>query len=80
MKRVFQLYAKKKLILSAYLGANHWIAVVILLKQKRVLYLDSLKSLKTNISLFSLIINSKFFLSYPSDIPQQTLQSIFIVP
>jgi Ulp1 family protease len=57
MKRAFQLYAEKKLILSAYLNANHWIPVVILSKQKMVLYLDSLKSLKTYISLFTLIIN-----------------------
>jgi hypothetical protein len=57
MKRAFHLYAKRKLILTAYLSANRWIAVAILQKRKRVLYFDSLKSLKNNFSLFSLIIN-----------------------
>jgi Ulp1 family protease len=57
MKCVFELYAKKKLILTAYLNANHWSAVVIIPKQNMVLYLDSLKSLKTDILLLSLIIN-----------------------
>jgi hypothetical protein len=32
MKCAFQLYAKNKLILSAYLNDNHWIAVAILHK------------------------------------------------
>jgi hypothetical protein len=57
MKHAFQLYAKKRLIISAYISDNHWIAVVIFLKQKRVLYLDSLKSLNTDISLLTKVID-----------------------
>jgi hypothetical protein len=51
MKHAFQLYAKKRVIISAYISGNHLIAVVILPKQNKVLYLDSLKSLTTDISL-----------------------------
>jgi hypothetical protein len=43
MCNAFKLYAKKKSILTAYLSTNHWIAVVIIPKQRKVYYLDSLK-------------------------------------
>jgi hypothetical protein len=33
IEHAFELYAKKKLILTAYLSANHWIPLVILPKQ-----------------------------------------------
>jgi Ulp1 family protease len=56
-KRAFQLYAEKRHIISTYIIDNHWIVVVILLKQKRVLYLDSLKSLNTDISLLTKVID-----------------------
>jgi hypothetical protein len=44
----FKLYAKKNLVLTAYLSTNHWIAVVIVPKQWKVYYLDSLKTINTN--------------------------------
>jgi hypothetical protein len=66
MQCAFKLYAKKKLIVTAYLSKNHWIVVAILLKQQKVYYLDSFKSLKTDITLLSLIINEYVisFLTY----------------
>jgi hypothetical protein len=40
MLNAFKLYAKKNLMLTAYLSTNHWIAVAIILKQRKVYYLD----------------------------------------
>jgi hypothetical protein len=57
MHRAFQLYAKKKHILTAYLSRNHWIAVAIIPKQQKVYYLDSFKSIKTDTTLFKQIIS-----------------------
>jgi hypothetical protein len=57
MQRAFKLYATKKLILTAYLSRNHWIAVAIVLKQQKIYYLDSFKSIETDTTLFKLIIN-----------------------
>jgi hypothetical protein len=36
MLNAFKLYAKKNLMLTAYLSMNHWIAVVIVPKQRKV--------------------------------------------
>jgi hypothetical protein len=44
-------------MLTAYLSTNHWIAVAIVLKQRKVYYLDSLKKINTNTGPFELIIN-----------------------
>jgi hypothetical protein len=52
MCNAFKLYAKKNLILTAYLSTNHWIAVAIVLKQRKVYYLDSLKTINTNTNPF----------------------------
>jgi hypothetical protein len=57
MLNSFKLYAKKNLMLTAYLNTNHWIAVAIVLKQRKVYYLDSLKTINTNTGPFELIIN-----------------------
>jgi hypothetical protein len=57
MLNAFKLYAKKNLMLTAYLSTNHWIAVAIILKQQKVYYLDSLKTINTNTNPFELIIN-----------------------
>jgi hypothetical protein len=59
MELALEIYVEKKLIFNAYLSSNHWIAVVILPKQERGLYLDSWKSLRTDISLLLLIINEQ---------------------
>jgi hypothetical protein len=48
MLNAFKLYAKKKLMPTAYLSTNHWIAVAIVPKQRKVYYLDSLKTINTN--------------------------------
>jgi hypothetical protein len=53
----FKLYAKKNLMLTAYLSTNHWIAVAIFPKQQKVYYLDSSKTINTNIDPFEQIIN-----------------------
>jgi hypothetical protein len=53
----FKLYAKMNLMLTAYLSTNHWIAVAIVPKQRKVYYHDSLKTINTNTGLFELIIN-----------------------
>jgi hypothetical protein len=53
----FNLYATKDLMVTAYLSANHWITVAIVLKQRKVYYLDSLKKINTNTGPFELIIN-----------------------
>jgi hypothetical protein len=57
MLNAFKLYAKKNLMLTAYLSTNHWIAVAIVPKQQKVYYLDSLKTINTNTDPFKLIIN-----------------------
>jgi hypothetical protein len=56
MCSAFRLYAKKKLILTAYLSRNHWIAVAIVLKQQKIYYLGSLKRVKTDTTPFEQII------------------------
>jgi hypothetical protein len=57
MLNAYKLYAKNNLMLTAYLSTNHWIAVAIILKQRKVYYLDSLKTINTNTGPFELIIN-----------------------
>jgi hypothetical protein len=57
MLNAFEQYATKDLMLTAYLSTNHWIAVAIVLKQQKVYYLDSLKTINTNTGPFELIIN-----------------------
>jgi hypothetical protein len=57
MLNAFKLYAKKNLMLTAYLRMNHWIAVAIIPKQRKVYHLDSLKKINTNTGPFELIIN-----------------------
>jgi hypothetical protein len=44
-------------MLIAYLSTNHWIAVAIVPKRRKVYYLDSLKKINTNTGPFELIIN-----------------------
>jgi hypothetical protein len=44
-------------MLTTYLSTNHWIAVVIVPKQRKVYYLDSLKKINTNIGPFEIIIS-----------------------
>jgi hypothetical protein len=69
MLNAFKLYAKKNLMLTAYLSTNHWIAMAIVPKQRKVYYLYSLKTINTNSGPLELIING---------VPQQTVQSILI--
>jgi hypothetical protein len=57
MCNAFKLYAKKNLMLPAYPSTNHWIAVAIVLKQRKVYYLDSLKKINTDTDPFERIIN-----------------------
>jgi hypothetical protein len=57
MWNAFELYAKKNFMLTSYLSTNHWIVVVIIPKQRKVYYLDSLKTIKTNTNPFEQIIN-----------------------
>jgi hypothetical protein len=57
MLNAFEQYATKNLMLTAYLSTNHWIAVAIIPKQRKVYYLDSLKTINTNTGPFELIIN-----------------------
>jgi hypothetical protein len=49
MLNAFKLYATKNLMITAYLSTNHWIAVAIVPKQRKVYYLDSLKKINTYI-------------------------------
>ena len=56
-KRAYQSYAKKRVIISCYNTGEHWIAVAILPKQNRVLYLDSYRILGTNFSELVLAID-----------------------
>jgi hypothetical protein len=57
MLNAFKQYARKDLMLTAYLSTNHWIAVAIFPKQRKVYYLDSLKTINTNTGPFEIIIN-----------------------
>jgi hypothetical protein len=57
MLRAFEQYATKDIMLTAYLSTNHWIAAAIVLKQRTVYYLDSLKTINTNGRPLELIIN-----------------------
>jgi hypothetical protein len=57
MLNAFKQYATKNLMFTAYLSTNHWIAAVIVPKQQKVYYLDSLKTINTNTGPFELIIN-----------------------
>jgi hypothetical protein len=57
MRSAFKLYAKKNLMLTAYLSTNRWFAVAIIPKQRKVYYLDSLKAINTNTDPFERIIN-----------------------
>jgi hypothetical protein len=57
MCNAFKLYGKKNLMLTTYLSTNHWIAVVIFTKQRKVYYLDLLKIINTDIDPFERIIN-----------------------
>jgi hypothetical protein len=57
MLNAFEQYATKDLMLTAYLSMNHWIAVEIVPKQRKVYYLDSLKTINTNTSPFELVID-----------------------
>ena len=56
-KRGYQSYAKNRVIISCYNTGHHWIAVAILPKQNRVLYLDSYRILETNFSELVEVIN-----------------------
>jgi hypothetical protein len=57
MLRSFEQYATKDLMLTVYLSMNHWIAVANVSKQRKVYYLDSLKTINTNTHPLELIIN-----------------------
>jgi hypothetical protein len=57
MLNAFEQYATKNLMLTTYLSTNHWIAVAIVPKQRKVYYLDSLMTINTNIGPFELINN-----------------------
>jgi hypothetical protein len=57
MRNAFELYAKKNFVLTTYLSTNHWIAVVIISKQRKIYYLDSLKAVNTDTNPFEQIIN-----------------------
>jgi hypothetical protein len=57
MLNAFKLYAKKNLMVNAYLSTNHWIALAIVPKQRKVYYLDSLKTSNTNTDPFERVIN-----------------------
>jgi hypothetical protein len=56
MLNAFEQYATNNLMLTAYLSTHHWIAVAIIPNQRKVYYLDSLKTINTNIAPFELII------------------------
>jgi hypothetical protein len=57
MCNAFKLYAKKNLMLTAYLSTNYWIVGAIILKKPKVYYLDSLKTINTHTDSFERIIN-----------------------
>jgi hypothetical protein len=56
MLKAFEQYATKDLMLTIYLSTNHWIAVAIVPKQRKVYYLDSLKTINTITGPLELII------------------------
>jgi hypothetical protein len=57
MLNAVKQYATKNLMVTAYLSTNHLIAVAIVPKQRKVHYLDSLKTINTNTGPFERIIN-----------------------
>jgi hypothetical protein len=57
MCNAFKLHARKNFMLTAYLSMNHWIAVAIFQKKRKVYYLDSLKTINTDTNPFKKIIN-----------------------
>jgi hypothetical protein len=57
VRNAFKLYVKKNLMVTAYLSTNHWIAAAIVPKQRKVYYLDSLKTINTDTDPFERIIN-----------------------
>jgi hypothetical protein len=57
MLNAFKQYATKNLMLTAYLSTNHWIAVAVVPKQRKVYCLDSLKTINTNTDPFERIIH-----------------------
>jgi hypothetical protein len=57
MLNAFEQYATKNLMVIAYLSMNHWIKAAIVPKQRKVYYLDSLKTINTNTNPFERIIN-----------------------
>jgi hypothetical protein len=57
MLNAFEQYATKNLMVTAYLSKNHWIAVAVVSKKRKVYYLDSLKTINTNTGPFDIIIN-----------------------
>jgi hypothetical protein len=57
MLNAFKQYATKILMLTAYLSTNHWIAVAVVPKQRKVYCLDSLKTINTNTDPFERIIH-----------------------
>jgi hypothetical protein len=57
MLNAFKLYTKKNLMLTTYLSTNHWIAVAIVPKQRKVYYLDSLKTINTDTGPFERKLN-----------------------
>jgi hypothetical protein len=57
MRNAFELYVKKNFMLTAYLNTNHWIAVAIVPKQRKVYCLDSLKIVNNDTNPFEQIIN-----------------------
>jgi hypothetical protein len=57
MLNAFEQYAAKNLMLTVYLSTNHWNVVAIVPKQRKVYYLDSLKTINTNTEPFEWIIN-----------------------
>jgi hypothetical protein len=63
MCNAFKLYAKKNLMLTAYLNTNHWIAVAIVPKQWKVYYFNSLKTIILILTLLSESLMSKLFIS-----------------
>jgi hypothetical protein len=48
MLNAFKQYAKKNLMLTAYLSTNHWIAMAIIPKQRKIYYLDSMRIINTS--------------------------------
>jgi hypothetical protein len=57
MLNAFKLYAKKNLMLTAYLSTDHWIAVATVPKQRKVYCLDSFNIINTNTDPFERMVN-----------------------